>query len=163
MQVRVDHKTFQSDLLMSWSIVGVALLMLVAYIVICLNLDNELIKSLPEVMRVKIRTLLYVIAIVTFPATNLIRHIQLKLNQTMPFSQEDFRKVAKNRYLLTIIISMSLIETVGAFGFVMYMLGDGFNNLTIFTLMSGLGMYLYRPKEAEYAQIIEALANPKHE
>ena len=64
---------------------------------------------------------------------------------------------AKKRYLVTIIVSMSLIESVGVFGFVMFILGDNFNTLYIFSGLSVLGLFLYRPKVNEYAKIVEAL------
>jgi hypothetical protein len=85
--------------------------------------------------------------------TNLLRHIQLRLNQTMPGA-----KSAKSRYLLTVIVSMSLVESIGVFGLVMFLLGDSFNTLYIFIGMSALGMYLYRPKWVEYESIVAALA-----
>ena len=126
---------------------------LMIYLFICHQFGYELQEPLPEARRVFIRTAFYAIAIVAFPITNLIRHIQIRLNQTMPGN-----KPAKNRYLLTVIVSMLLVEGVGVLGFVMFMLGDGFNTLYIFTGLSALGLYLYRPKADEYNRIVEALA-----
>lgn len=54
---------------------------------------------------------------------------------------------------------MSLAEGIGVLGFVMFMLGDDFNTLYIFTGLSALGLYLYRPKQDEYVRIIEALVD----
>ena len=100
-------------------------------------------------------------AIVTFPLTNLLRHIQLRLNQTMPYSSTAAGDIAKTRYLITVIVSMALIESVGVFGFVMFVLGDNFNTLYIFSGLSALGMFLYRPKVDEYARIVEAFTAQK--
>ena len=130
------------------------LITLIIYLFICYQFGHELQEPLPEAQRVVFRTVFYIIAIVAFPITNLIRHIQLRLNQTMPGN-----KSAKSRYLLTIIVSMALVEGVGVLGFVMYMLGDDFNTLYIFTGLSALGLYLYRPRQDEYARIVEALAD----
>jgi hypothetical protein len=157
----VDHESLKADLKLPWLIVGMMLVMLVTYLVICFTIGTELQQPLPEITRVKIRTALYIIAILTFPMTNLLRHIQLKLNQTMPLTRLAYRVEAKKRYLLTIIVSMSLVEAVGVFGFVLFMLGDGTNNLMILIGLSALGMYLYRPKVEEYAKIIEELARAK--
>ena len=83
----------------------------------------------------------------------------------MPYSQATHRagaaSEAKKRYLVTVIVSMSLIESVGIFGFVMFILGDNFNTLYIFSGLSALGMFLYRPKVDEYARIVEALTAQK--
>lgn len=147
-------KIEKNDLVPHWCVVGVMLVALILYLYICHQFGHELQQTLPESQRVLIRTVFYALAIGAFPITNLIRHIQLRLNKTMPGN-----KPATSRYLLTIIVSMALVEGVGVLGFVMFMLGDDFNTLYIFTGLSALGLYLYRPKQDEYMHIVESLAN----
>lgn len=159
----IDQKSLEADLKLPWLIVGIMLVSLIIYVIICFTLGAELQQPLPEITRVKIRTALYIVAIVSFPMTNLLRHIQLRLNQTMPLTQLAYQSEAKKRYLLTVTISMTLMESIGVFGFVLFMLGDGQNNLIIFTGLSALGLFLYRPKLHEYSQIVESLANKNHE
>jgi hypothetical protein len=154
---RVEPVQLKSDLFLPWLIQGIMLASLVVYVIVCIFLGDQIQQPLPEEQRVLIRTILYVVAIVTFPVTNLLRYIQLRLNQTMPFSNIDPEGEAKKRYLVTVIVSMSLIESVGIFGFVMFILGDNFNTLYIFTGLSALGLFLYRPKVHEYAGIVKAL------
>lgn len=148
------NKQEKSELTPHWIIVGMMLLMLIVYNVICLTLGDDLKISLPEDQRIFIRSILYVITIILFPLTNLLRHILLRLNQTMPGE-----KPAKNRYLMTTIITLACIEVVGMFGFVLFMLGDEVNSLYIFTTLGVLGVFLHRPREQEYQQIVEALQN----
>ena len=143
----------KNELLPHWLVVAAILMTLLAYVVICHWFGHELQQPLPEERRVFLRTIFYMIAIIAFPITNLIRHIQLRLNQTMPGG-----KSARNRYLLTVIVSMLLVEGIGVLGFVMFMLGDAFNTLYIFIGLSVLGVYLYRPKFEEYEGIVEALS-----
>lgn len=161
----VERKQLKSDLILHWVIVGMMLTMLAAYIVLCHTLGERLQQPLPEAQRVLIRTVFYAVAITTFPLTNLIRHIQLRLNQTMPCSPatHDAVATAKSRYLVTVIVSMSLVEVVGIFGLVMFVLGDGLNTLYIFTGLSALGLFLYRPKVDEYSEIIDAISAQNHE
>lgn len=155
---QVEREQSKSDLILPWMVVGMMVAMLVAYVVVCHLFGEQLQQPLPQSQRVLIRTILYALAIVTFPLTNLIRHIQLRLNQTMPGD-----KLSKSRYLLTVTVSMVLVESVGIFGLVMFILGDDFNTLYIFTGLSALGMFLYRPKPDEYHDIIEARNARKHE
>ena len=161
----VEREQLKSDLILPWFIVGMMLIMLTAYLIICHALGAQLQQPLAEDQRVLIRTVFYALAIMTFPLTNLIRHIQLRLNQTMPCSNSTPNAVAtaKSRYLVTIIVSMSLVEVIGIFGLIMFVFGDGFNTLYIFTGLSALGLFLYRPKTAEYYAIIEAIAAQRHE
>jgi hypothetical protein len=162
---RVEPEQLKSDLILPWVIQGVMLVTIAAYVVVCITFGDQIQQPLPEAQRVLIRTILYVVAIVIFPMTNLIRYIQLRLNQTMPYSysQTTPGMEAKKRYLVTVIVSMSLIESVGIFGFVMFILGDNFNTLYIFSGLSALGMFLYRPKVDEYTKIVEALTAQKYE
>lgn len=161
----VEREQLKSDLVLPWVIVGMMLVMLAAYIIICHTLGEQLQQPLQEGQRVLIRTVFYAVAIVTFPLTNLIRHIQLRLNQTMPCSPENRGAVAtaKSRYLATVIVSMALVEVVGIFGLVMFVFGDDFNTLYIFTGLSALGLFLYRPKVDEYSEIIDAISAQNHE
>ncbi len=148
----LESKQLKSDLTLHWVIVVMMICMLVTYNIICHLIGPEIQLDLNEDQRVFIRTVFYIVAIILFPITSLVRHILLRLNQTMPGQNP-----AKNRYLVTIIVTMALIETVGIFGFVMFVLGDEFNTLYIFTTLGLLGVFLHRPKQEEYLQIIESL------
>lgn len=159
----IERDQLKSDLVLPWAMVCMMFVMLAAYIIVCHILGEQLQQPLPETQRVIARTSFYMLAIVTFPLTNLIRHIQLRLNQTMPCSRVEYAVVAKSRYLKTIIVSMSLIEVVGIFGLLMFIWGDNFNTLYIFTGLSALGLFLYRPKVDEYVEIINAIAAQKNE
>ncbi len=104
------------------------------------------------------RTVFYILAIFILPLTNLLRHIFLRLNQTMPpLVQTNLERVAQTRYALTVSVSMFAILLIGSFGVLMFYLGDGFNTLHILIGVAGLGVFLYRPKLYEYQQISDAL------
>ena len=158
---QLEPEQLKSDLILPKVVQGIMLTLLITYIIVCLIFGDQLQQPLPEAQRVLIRTLLYIVAIATLPLTNLLRYIQLRLNQTMPYSNAAPKLEAKKRYLVTVIVSMSLIESVGIFGFVMFILGDSFNTLFIFSGIAALGLFLYRPKVNEYAAIVEALTTEK--
>ncbi|MDD4914223.1 MAG: hypothetical protein PHW13_04190 [Methylococcales bacterium] len=141
------------DLLAHYLFSAALLLLIVVYIVVCHVWGNEIRHTIDETERVAIRSVLYGIAIVLFPVVKLLRHIMIRLNQTMPGG-----KSAGRRYFFTISASLLLIETVGAFGFLMFILGDGFNTLYIFSVLALLGVYLHMPKIGEYSAIRAALA-----
>jgi hypothetical protein len=142
------------DFSRAWLIVGVMMLSQFIYIFICHFFGTQIQQALDPEQRVFIRTVFYVIAIATFPLTTLTRHILIRLNQTMPGA-----KTAAQRYLITVIVSQAMIESVGILGFLMFILGDGFNTLYIFSGLAILGFFLHRPKQTEYESIVEALKN----
>lgn len=148
-QIRLSH----SDLVPHWLITAALLALIIAYNIICHVWANEIRITLDEPQRVLLRSILYGVTIILFPLTNLLRHILLRLNQTMPGD-----KPARQRYLLTVAVTLSLIETVGAFGFLMFILGDDFNTLYIFSVLAALGIFLHKPKLVEYLAISEALS-----
>lgn len=152
--------TLSNDLRLAWVITAAALFCLCGYVLIAhfLKADLQSQLALEETQRVVLRSVLYALAIATLPLTNLIRHIAIRLNQTMPGNTP-----AKKRYLVTVTVSMALVESVGLYGLIMFMLGDDFNTLYIFISMSALGMVLYRPKPMEYRAIVEALAAQNEE
>ncbi len=136
-----------------WLICFAMLILLAIYNIVCHVWAPDIRLDLEESQRVLIRTIFYVIAIILFPLTNLIRHILLRLNQTMPGA-----KSAERRYLVTVIVTQAMLEPVGLFGLVMFILGDDYNTLYIFTLLGVLGIYLHKPKQTELQSIVYALS-----
>jgi hypothetical protein len=108
----------------------------------------------PESPPVFLRSMLYVVTIATFPLSNLLRHILIRLNETIPGAGS-----AKSRYSKTILISMLIANSIGCYGVLLYLRGDTINTLYIFSSLSALALWLYRPKPQEYQQVIEALNN----
>lgn len=149
----LSEQQLQSDLLMAGVIRALALMSLIALVVICHTYGNKIQLGMDEQQRILIRTILYVVAITTFPLMKFMRHVLLRLNQTAKGN-----KTAKSRYLVTIFVSMTVAASIGIYGFVMFILGDSFNTLYIFILLSALAMYLYQPKIEEYQAIIKSLA-----
>ena len=149
----LSEQQLQSDLLMAGVIRALALMSLIALVVICHMYGNKIQLGMDEQQRIFIRTILYIVAITTFPVMKFMRHVLLRLNQTVKAN-----KTAKSRYLRTIFVSMTVAISIGLYGFAMFVLGDSFNTLYIFTLLSALAMYLYRPKIEEYQAIIESIA-----
>jgi len=137
-----------------WLICAMMLTSLAIYNLLCHFFTEQIrIGNLQEADRILIRTVLYVLAIMLFPLTNLVRHILLRLNQTMPGPTG-----ALQRYFTTIVVTQAMIEIVSTFGLVMFVLGDDFNTLYIFTLLGVVGIYLHKPKLEELESIQDALS-----
>ena len=151
MSARIERKKIQSDLLLPWIVFCIMLLMLAGQIFICHYFIDDIRLATYTEPPILIRSVLYFVAIITFPLTNLIRHIMLRLNQTMPGET-----TAKSRYFITVLISMSFAETLGIYGLILFVIGDDFNTLYIFSCLCVLALFLYRPKVEEYRTVIDA-------
>ena len=146
------ERQLTADFKLLWLLLGLVLLTLAAYIFASHYFGTQIRFVIEEEKRILIRSVLYVLTIISFPLTNLIRFIMVRLNQTMPG-----KLPARQRYFVTLLVSMTFACIIGIYGFVMFILGDSYNTLYIFCLLSALAVYLYRPKITEYYSIVEAL------
>lgn len=137
-----------------WNFVVLLCILQGGYIFLCHQFALELqVLNLQLETRVLIRSIFYIIAIINFPLTNLIRHILLRLNQTMLGN-----KTALQRYTITVVVSLLSMAVIGTLGVIMFVLGDDFNSLYIFSVLALFGFFLQRPKFSEYNTIIQALS-----
>ena len=144
----ISEQQLQTDLVTAGIIRAASLMSLMTMLVICHIYAEKIQIDLDEQLRITIRTILYVVTILTFPILKFVRHVMLRLqkNNTPP----------KSRYLLAITVTMLIAESMGIFGFVMYVLGDSYNTLYIFTMLSALAMFLHKPNKEEYKEIFES-------
>ncbi len=142
-----------------WFLMGLMLLTLVVYLVVAHYYWEQIrIFQISQGRLVLIRTIFYVLAIIAFPVTNLMRFIMVRLNQTVPGEAG-----AERRYFFTVLVSMISAGTIGMLGFIMFVLGDDYNTLYIFGVLSALAIFLYQPKQEEYLSIVDALAEKNSE
>ena len=146
-------KFSHADLISHWMLWIILLLLLVTYNVVCVVWGQQIQIQYDASDRLILKGLLYALSIFLFPLVKLIRHILLRLNQTMPTDH----KSAHQRYFFTIAVSLMLIEVVGVFGFILFILGDEPKTLTIFSVLAALGLYLHKPNLQEYLAICNAL------
>jgi hypothetical protein len=148
--------TVENKLLVMWIIWGAMVGSLVIYIVIC-NLIGDQIRrpigsSFPLVL---LRNILFGIGIVALIATHFIRKLILRKPPGHPGSvstpqpsPQDLAKIY-SKYTIAMIISLALCESVGIYGLVLFFLGDSFQAMHAFMIISGAGMFYYRPKREE--------------
>lgn len=145
----MTNNKFKTNSTPIWVIVGVMYFIQSIYILLAHFLQQSLQQTpMMAESREMLRSIFYLIAIITFPLTNLIRHIQLQLNQTIVSD-----KPLNKRYLMTVMVSQIIMLLMGSLGFIIFILGDDFNSLYIFSFLAFLGFFLHRPKEDEYQNL----------
>jgi hypothetical protein len=149
--MKLSEQQAHSDLLLAGVVRGFSLLILGVLITLCHIYADTIQLNWTEENRVWLRTVLYIVAILTFLVMKFVRHVSLQLNL------KPSEKSAKSRYLKTIIISMLMAETIALYGFLMFRLGDGFNTVYIFSILAALAMFLYRPKVEEYRIVLQSI------
>lgn len=146
----------ESPLRKHYLVCATYLTLIIAYNLFCHLAADQGRWALGDEQRTLVRSVLYGIAIVSFPLTNVLRYILLRLNQTMPGARN-----AAQRYLTTVAVTQTLLHSVAVFGLAMFLLGDGFNTLYIFSVLGCLAIYLHRPRLDEYDAINYALSNAR--
>jgi hypothetical protein len=60
------------------------------------------------------------------------------------------------KYATAVIVSLAFLESIGIYGFVLFLLGDSFQTLYTFIVVSALAMVFYRPKREELEKLVLA-------
>ena len=60
------------------------------------------------------------------------------------------------QYATAVIVSLALSESIGIYGFVLFLLGGGFKTLYTFIGISAVAMVFYRPKREEMEKLAMA-------
>jgi len=156
-----QKETVENKLLVMWIIWGAMVGSLVIYIVICNLMGDQIRRPMgPGFPLVLLRNILFGIGIVTLITNYFIRKFILKKPSggpgslsTSQTSPQDLSKIYAN-YTIAMIISLTLCESVGIYGLVLFFLGGSFQVMYTFMIISAAGMFYYRPKREE----IEALS-----
>ena len=156
-----QKETIENKLLVMWIIWGAMVGSLVIYIVICNLIGDQIRRPMgPGFPLVLLRNILFGIGIVALIATHFIRKFILRkpsgspgsVSTSQPSPQDLVKIYAK--YTTAMIISLALCESVGIYGLILFFQGGSFQAMYTFMIISGVGMFYYRPKREE----IEALS-----
>ena len=63
------------------------------------------------------------------------------------------KRMFMSKYVSVVIISLAVSESIGIYGFVLFILGDDYSTLYTFILISALAMVAFRPKAAEFERL----------
>ncbi|MCK4493550.1 MAG: hypothetical protein KAU26_05810 [Methylococcales bacterium] len=138
--------SISGNVTLAWCFIGFLCGLQITYLVMAIFMPDMIqTNAVLDRQMESTRTIFYVIAIITFPLANIIRHIQRRLIQTVVKA-----KSLQTRYVCLIITAQTLMASLGFYGFMLFRTGDTINNLYIFSGLAFLGFFLHRPKESEY-------------
>lgn len=129
---------------------------LFVYVLICHQCGDVIRRTAsPDIPLDLMRNVLYGVAISTLLFTHFLRKFmlsgrssgpgptslqpQLNSNQSSPIS----------KYATVVVVSLALSESIGIYGFVLFLLGDSFRTLYIFAGISAIAMFFHHPKREE--------------
>lgn len=155
-----QKQAVESRLLVMWIIWGAMVVSLGVYIAICVLVGDKVRQTMGEGFPLALlRNILFGISIVELIATHFIRKLMMREPVTDPGSISSAEPVARDsasmhgKYLSAMVISLALCESIGIYGLVLFFLGDSFQTMYTFMIISAAGMLFHRPKR----ESIEAL------
>ena len=126
------------------------------YVLICHQWGDEIRQTAsPNIPLDLMRNVLYGVAISTLVLTQFVRKFMLaeRSGGSGPTSLQpqlnSNQSSLISKYATAMVVSLALSESIGIYGFVLFLLGDSFRTLYIFVGISALAMFLYRPKREE--------------
>jgi F0F1-type ATP synthase membrane subunit c/vacuolar-type H+-ATPase subunit K len=153
----------QNQLTVTWIIWGAMFVTLGIYVLICHLVIDGIRQSIRlDFTLSMLRNILYGIGILTLFLAHFVRRFILtpgtggseSMSSKPPPLKDQFQVIGK--YTAAMILSLAFSESVAIFGLVLFFLGDSFQTLYIFTGISALGMFHYRPKREEIKNLVAA-------
>ena len=150
-----DTGLFERQLLNLWIIWAGMFVFLIIYILICLLWGDSLQRTASPFPLDLMRDILYGVAVLTVILTHFLRNLILggRSGRSEPMSSEppsppDQSSVV-GKYVTAMIVSLALCESIGIYGFILFMLGGDLRTVFIFNGIAALAMFIYRPKREE--------------
>ena len=154
-----DEKGFR----VLWIIWAAMLGSLFIYVFICHQWGDQLRPTMsPNFPLDLMRKILYGIALFTLLLTHFVRKLILvrRARETQPVSSlapgTTNQPTLLAKYSIAMIVSLALSESIGIYGFMLFLLGDSFQTLHIFIGLSVIAMFYYRPKREELETLTTA-------
>lgn len=155
-----EKEAVNKGMLTLWVIWGAMLGSLVIYIIVCHVLGEGFMSAEGSDLPIGLlRKILAVIAVVVVLVAYFMRRSILSGKNRIPQPTPVERTAGWNtipfvaQYVSSVIVSLAMSESIGIYGFVLFILGDSFQTLYTFIAVSALAMFFYRPKSDELGKL----------
>ena len=140
-----------------WIIWGAMFGSLLVYLIVChVMADRVKMKDIPFAL---FRNILYIIVAVELVIAYYIRKLLLKVrpakqgSTTLNEATGLKYRPALSKYTSALIVSLAIVDSIGIYGVVFFFMSRDFQSLYIFTTISAIAMFIYRPKMEEIEKL----------
>ena len=151
-----EKEAINKGMLTLWVIWAAMLLSLLMYIFICHQpgIGSKGVGGSDFPLGL-LRNILFGVGVATWILAYFMRRFMLSVRAGDP-KQKPVERIVKGdgppfiaKYVTAVIVSLALSESIGIYGFVLFLFGDSFQTLYTFMVISALAMVFYRPKREE--------------
>jgi len=154
-----DKELFERQLQILWIIWAGFSVFLVIYPSICLLWGDALYRYTSPFPLDLMRDILYGVSVLTVILTHFLRNFILgrRSGSSSPMSSQpptpsDQSEVV-GKYVTAMMVSLALSESIGIYGFILFVLGADLKTVFFFNGIAALAMFIYRPKREELERL----------
>jgi len=142
--------------MMTMKIIWFAMLgALAVYLFVAIHIGASIQPSMNEDTFNVLRTILYALALATLAATRYIRKLVLSgkigPGQPSPVSRHPMLQ----KYSAATVLSLAMSESIGIYGFVLFLLGKNSMDLYLLLLISAAAIVMYRPRKGQLISLMQ--------
>ncbi len=130
------------------------LLSLAIYLFVGLYGGMELRPSMDKETLGIFRILLYAFAFITLIITRFVRRLILSGKGQGKPATPPFRHSALQRYTTATVIALTMSDSIGIYGLLLFFLGKNSTDLYLLLLISAAALWMYRPRKDEVVDLI---------
>jgi len=128
------------------------------YLVVCMGIGDQLTISMAGSQVEVFKYALFGIAVMTLFGAYFLRKFLLKNIAGMPGTgRQTASHPAIGKYTVVIVIVMALLESIGIYGVVLFLVSKDAVSLYQLVVLSATGMLYFRPKKAELIDLAEKM------
>ncbi len=122
---------------------------LVIYLIVGLQIGTNIQASMDKSTFGVLKTLLYLFTLVIIVMTRYIKRFILSGKDQFGQPIQNPQPLTLQKYTTVMIVAWALLECIGIFGLVLFLLGKNRTDLYLLLIVSAVAMLWYRPKKDE--------------
>jgi len=126
---------------------------LAIYLIIGFQIGANLKVSMDKSIFTVVKTVLYLFTLIIIVITRYIRRFILSGKGQYGQATQNFQPLTLQKYTTAMIVAWALLESIGIFGLVLFLLGKNPMDLYLLILISAAAMLWYRPKKDELVSL----------
>jgi DMSO reductase anchor subunit len=120
---------------------------LVIYLIIGLQIGANIQAAMDKSTFGVLKTVLYLFTLIIIVITRYVRRFILPGKSRNGQAIQDFQPLTLQKYTTAMIVAWALLECIGIFGLILFLLGKNRMDLYLLIMISAVAMLWYRPKK----------------
>jgi F0F1-type ATP synthase membrane subunit c/vacuolar-type H+-ATPase subunit K len=164
MQSDAEKDAIQKGMMTLWIMWAAMIGSILIYIYIVHAFGDEIRQPLhPDFPMELLRNIFYGLSIITILLSHFLRKLLLAVKNDnvspgfLKSKAQPNQPLFVGKYTIALMISLALSESIAIYGLVLFLLGADLQTFYIFTAISVLSMFYYRPKKIELEELAIAM------